>query len=69
MQSVSSMIWTRVAVSISNDDNHYTTGTWVYVITDLMVTDGFLMVVLYLDVQESRSLYVHINIFVQIVVF
>ena len=27
MQSVSSMIWTRVAVSISYDDNHYTTGT------------------------------------------
>ena len=28
MQSVSSRIWTRVAVSISNDDNHYTTGTY-----------------------------------------
>ena len=26
MQSVSSRIWTRVVVSISNDDNHYTTG-------------------------------------------
>ena len=26
MQSVSSEIWTRVAVSISCDDNHYTTG-------------------------------------------
>ena len=26
-QSVSSRIWTRVAVSISYDDNHYTTGT------------------------------------------
>ena len=25
MQLVSSRIWTRVAVSISNDDNHYTT--------------------------------------------
>ena len=25
MQSVSSRIWTRVAVSISYDDNHYTT--------------------------------------------
>ena len=30
MQSVSSRIWTRVAVSISNDDNHYTTGTSEY---------------------------------------
>ena len=27
MQSVSSWIWTRVAMSISYDDNHYTTGT------------------------------------------
>ena len=27
MQSVSSKIWTGVAVSISYDDNHYTTGT------------------------------------------
>ena len=26
MQSVSSRIWTRVAVFISSDDNHYTTG-------------------------------------------
>ena len=26
MQSVSSRIWTRVAVSISYADNHYTTG-------------------------------------------
>ena len=26
MQSVSSRIWTQVAVSISYDDNHYTTG-------------------------------------------
>ena len=27
-QSVSSRIWTRVAVFISYDDNNYTTGTW-----------------------------------------
>ena len=27
MQSVSSRIWTPIAVSISYDDNHYTTGT------------------------------------------
>ena len=31
MQSVSSRIWTRVAVSISYDDNHYSTDTaWSY---------------------------------------
>ena len=27
MQSVSSRVWTHVAVSISYDDNYYTTGT------------------------------------------
>ena len=32
MQSVSSRIWSRVAVSISIDDNHYTTGTsYIYI--------------------------------------
>ena len=30
MQSVSSRIWTRVVVSISYDDNHYTTGKASY---------------------------------------
>ena len=32
MQSVSSKIWTRVAVSISYDDNHYTTSTSIIII-------------------------------------
>ena len=31
MQLVSSRIWTRVAVSISYDDNHYTTGIYKYI--------------------------------------
>ena len=31
MQSVSSRIWTRVAMSISYDDNHYTMGTSIYI--------------------------------------
>ena len=35
MQSFSSRIWTRVAVSISYDDNHYTTGTSFYPIPPL----------------------------------
>ena len=30
MQSVSSRIWTRVAVSISYDDNDYITGTYIW---------------------------------------
>ena len=34
MQSVSSRIWTRVTVSISYDDNHYTTGTANVVVND-----------------------------------
>ena len=31
MQSASSRIWTRVTVSISCDDNHDTTGTYIYI--------------------------------------
>ena len=34
MQSVSSKIWTRVAVSISYDDNDYTTGTSIKMVLD-----------------------------------
>ena len=34
MQSVTSRIWTRVAVSISYNDNDYTTGTSIYVEVD-----------------------------------
>ena len=30
MQLAWSRIWTRVIVSMSYDDNHYTTGTWLY---------------------------------------
>ena len=33
IQSVSSRIWTHVAVSISYDDNHYTSDTWIKDIT------------------------------------
>ena len=38
MQSVLSRIWTRVTVSISYDDNHYTTGTHytVPIISDII---------------------------------
>ena len=31
IQSVSSRIWTRITVSISYDDNDYTTGTFIYI--------------------------------------
>ena len=36
MQSFSSRIWTRVAVSISYDDNHYTTGGTMMVIQNVL---------------------------------
>ena len=37
MQSVSSRILTRIAVSISYDDNHYTTGTTIKYTIDIIV--------------------------------
>ena len=52
MQSVSSRIWTRIAVSISYDYNHYTMGTYI------RVSSSFLC----LKVMESCSLYVHIYV-------
>ena len=36
MQSVMSRIWTRVAVSISYDDYHYTTGIIIIIIIKVM---------------------------------
>ena len=39
MQSISSRIWTRVAVSISCDNNDYTTGTYiiyVFIVTGVL---------------------------------
>ena len=48
MQSVSSKIWTRVAVSISYDDNDYTTGSlrvivWEEEICLALKISGFMM--------------------------
>ena len=47
MQSVSSRIWTRAAVSISYDDNHYTTGTSYANIVILANKISFLKKILY----------------------
>ena len=44
MQSVSSRIWTRVAVSISYDDNDYTTGTGVCLVDETQVVQGLLQI-------------------------
>ena len=38
MQLAWSRIWTRVAVSISNDDNHYTTGTFIFLSLSLYLS-------------------------------
>ena len=37
MQSVSSRIWTRVAVSISYDDNNYTIGTYIDIVMIIII--------------------------------
>ena len=42
MQSVSSRIWTRVTVSISYDDNHYTTHTYIYTFGVVVSEEFFL---------------------------
>ena len=50
MQLASSRIWTRVAVSFSNDSNHYTTGTSCSILpteTDYLETDHVLHVEIY----------------------
>ena len=60
MQSVSSRIWTRVAVSISYDDNYYTTVTsW----SSLSVT---LYLCLYLSVYQSLSLSLSLSLSVSL---
>ena len=48
MQSFSSRIWTRVAVSISYDDNLYTTGTSSYLFIYLSIYLSFRFVPLFL---------------------
>ena len=61
MQSVASRIWTRVAVSISYDDNHYTTGTsmilsriW-YVGQTLCESQAVLVLLLYSKCEPSQQ--------------
>ena len=47
MQSVSSRIWTRIAVFISYDDNNYTTGTSIIVvfITNISTHESFWLII------------------------
>ena len=43
MQSVSSRIWTRVAVSISYDNNYYTMGTYLKFISGFASTSKLIV--------------------------
>ena len=40
MQSVSSRIWTRVAMFISYDDNNYTTGTSIFILSKFLIAQS-----------------------------
>ena len=58
MQSVSSRIWTRVAVSISYDDNHYTTNTsgiTLHPVRIELITNDFLKNVFTLPQQYEQN--------------
>ena len=55
MQSVSARIWTRVAVSISYDDNHYTTGTSITIIIILSFSRQRLQMIFHWSLSDSQS--------------
>ena len=58
MQSVSARIWTRVAVSIPYNDNHYTTGTSFYGISTIvgyLIPKQFLYVIQFSISIEFKS--------------
>ena len=57
MQSVSSKIWTRVVVSISYDDNHYTTGTSLILIGKTLEGKSFLKLfgILFIQIFRGKS--------------
>ena len=57
MQSVSSRIWTRVAMSISYDNNHYTTGTSIKFLLTTIVRWQLNV----LGCHISSSQYAHLN--------
>ena len=55
MQSASSRMWTRIAVSISYDDNHYTTGlgvTWGYNLWKNEVNKTPLLIYLFMTIKR-----------------
>ena len=70
MQSVSSRFWTRVAVSISYDDNHYSTGTFKMMIS---ITVSAYLFIYFLKALSFWSTLIpgikHIDIFFQYAIF
>ena len=64
-ESVSSRIWTRVAVYISYDDNQYTTGTSGNIIILSVSSDNFLHAILEVAQQQmwNYSSYLYDGIF------
>ena len=56
MQSVSSRFWTRIAVSIPYDDNHYTTGTSCY-----LYNTKFIIMFVYNSKQFLWKVNFHLN--------
>ena len=63
MQLVSSRIWTRVAVSISYDDNHYTTGTHGDTINDEIIntTINFRYFIVLRNLSRIRNFILYLN--------
>ena len=56
MQSVLSRIWTRDVVSISYDDNHYTTGTsFALIIITIKLSDNYCLQITYTNKWVSSS--------------
>ena len=58
MQSVTSRIWTRVVVSISYDDNYYTTGTSLNICLSIFISISFTVysyLSIFLSIYQSIS--------------
>ena len=74
MQLVSSRIWTRVSVSISYDDNHYTTGTsqiygYAYILNIHNLVLSLIGIILRLGFLIWELLFIYCGLFVLILVF
>ena len=71
MQSVSSRIWTRIVVSISYDDNHYTTGTskLKYLYVPFLIIPIITDTVVVLRYQIFFNFYFYVFVFTYFIIF